>query len=267
MARAMSVALWSLALATALAGGAFAAIYLRQEALIFQPEALSPGHAFDVPGAVEESIEVAGARLSALHLRLPDPKGVVFYLHGNGGSLAGWFDDADFYRRVNYDLFMLDYRGYGKSTGRIRGEGQLRADIEAAWRQVAPRYCGRRTVFFGYSLGTGLAAGLAVREHPDLVILAAPYWSMAELARLHHPLIPGFLLRYRLETFRDVERIAAPVLILHGEGDALIPIAQAERLAAVAARGQLVRIAGAAHNDLERFEQYHAAIAKRLAAL
>ena len=94
----------------------------------------------------------------ALHLRLPAPKGVVFFLHGNGGSLESWFINPEFYRRANYDLFMIDYRGYGKSTGQIESEAQLRADVRAAWATVAPQYAGRKVVFYGRSLGTGLAA-------------------------------------------------------------------------------------------------------------
>ncbi len=110
---------------------------------MFQPDVLPPTHRFDRLGADVQELTIPlddGATLSALHLRLPKPRGLVFYLHGNAGSLQSWFVNADFYRRAGYDLFMLDYRGYGKSTGRIESEAQLRADVRAAWDRIAPRW-------------------------------------------------------------------------------------------------------------------------------
>lgn len=242
-------------------------LYWRQEALLFFPEPLPAGYAFELPDVVEVSVPVDGARLSSLHLRLPKPKGVVFFLHGNGGNLASWFVNTAFYRQANYDLFMLDYRGYGKSTGRIQSEAQLRSDVAAAWRQIAPLYEGRRKVILGRSLGTALAAGLAATVRPDLTILVSSYWSMTELTRIYFPFAPAALLRYRLETFRDIARIDGLVVLLHGEQDELIPIAHSVRLQSVARTAQFVRVAGAAHNDLQDFAEYRNAIAERLAGL
>jgi pimeloyl-ACP methyl ester carboxylesterase len=166
-----------------------------------------------------------------------------------------------------FELFMLDCHGYGKSTGRIQSEVQLRSDVAAAWRQVAPRYRGLRTVVYGRSLGTALAAGLAAQIQPDLTILVSPYWSMAAMARLHYPLLPTALLRYPLRTFEDLARIQGPVLLIHGDRDALIPFDHSVRLQAVARNVQLVRIEGAAHNDLQDADQYLQAIADSLARI
>ncbi|MEI2518161.1 alpha/beta hydrolase, partial [Acinetobacter baumannii] len=85
----------------------------------------------------EHFVDVPGARLSVLQLRLPAPRGVVFFLHGNGDNLQTWLVNTDFYRWAGFDLVMMDYRGYGKSTGRIESEAQLHADVEAVWRSVA----------------------------------------------------------------------------------------------------------------------------------
>ncbi|MBN8454364.1 alpha/beta hydrolase, partial [Accumulibacter sp.] len=148
----------------ALAGLAYlvllAWIYHHQERLIFRPAPLPATHRFALADVHEVAIPVAGATLSALHLRLPNPRGLIFFLHGNSGNAADWLTSTDFYRAANYDLLLLDYRGYGKSGGRIESEEQLRADVRAAWQAVAPAYAGRRTVIYGRSLGTALAAGL-----------------------------------------------------------------------------------------------------------
>ena len=244
-----------------------AAIYWYQEILIFHPVPLAADYVFDQPDVVELAISTDGAVLSGLRLRLPDPKGIVFYLHGNAGNLVDWFADTSVYRQSNFDLFMLDYRGYGKSTGRIRSEAQLRADVAAAWQQIAPLYPTCHKVILGRSLGTALAARLAAEVRPDLTILVSPYWSMRELSRMHFPLWPAALVRYPLETFRDVARIDGPVLLLHGGRDALIPFAHSVRLQAVARSAQLVGIAAAAHNDVEDFAEYRRAIAERLVKL
>lgn len=257
----------AVAIVIALFAALVAAIYYHQELLIFHPERLAADYVFDQPNVDELAIATDGAVLSALHLRLPDPKGIVFYLHGNAGNLASWFADTSVYRQSNFDLFMLDYRGYGKSTGRIQSEAQLRADVVAAWQRIAPLYQGRRKVIMGRSLGTALAARLAAQFRPDLTILVSAYWSMRELGRMHFPLWPSALVRYRLETFRDVARIDGPLLLLHGGRDTLIPLAHSVRLQAVARSAQLVGIAAAAHGDVEDFAEYRRTIAEYLAKL
>ena len=115
-----------------------AALWWGQERLLFMPQPLPSDHRFELGSDVHErTIDVPGARLHALHLQLPAPRGVVFFLHGNAGNLQSWFVDLEFYRSANFDLFMLDYRGYGKSAGRIESEAQLHADVRAAWTNLA----------------------------------------------------------------------------------------------------------------------------------
>ena len=242
-------------------------VYLRQERLLFQPEPLAAAHEFGLPDVREVRIDVDGATLSALHLKLPQPRGVVFFLHGNNGNLATWFTNSDFYRKANYDLFMLDYRGYGKSSGRIESEAQLRADVRAAWDRVAPQYAGKRKVIYGRSLGTGLASGLAAEVHADLTILVSPYCSMGELMHQYYPLLPAALLRYPLDTCSDVGQIHGRLLLVHGEEDALIPISQSERVLSFAPQATLLRIPGAAHNDVHQFSTYTDALLETLKSL
>src|SRR6267378_4894014 len=134
--------------------GLLGLVYLRQEKLIFFPEPLPADFPLAIPDVEQVLIRVDGATLLALHLKLPRPKGVVFFLHGNAGNLADWFVDTPLYRSANFDLFMIDYRGYGKSSGRIESEEQLHADVRKAWDIVAPLYAGKRIVIYGRSLGT-----------------------------------------------------------------------------------------------------------------
>ena len=243
-----------------------ALLWWRQEWLIFRPHTLPADWVFDQgPDVHERWIEVPGGRLNALHLKLPTPDGVVFFLHGNGGSLEGWFGNLDVYRRANLDLFMIDYRGYGKSPCCITSEAQLHADVRAAWQAIAPAYAGKARVFYGRSLGTGLAAVLAAEVQPELTILGSPYHSMAALAEEHYPWVPKAVLRYPLATAEALPRVTTPVLMLHGTQDRLIDISHARRLQALRPQTTLVEIEGAGHPDVARFEAYRAAVAAALA--
>jgi alpha-beta hydrolase superfamily lysophospholipase len=242
------------------------ALWVGQEKLLFHPRTLPADHRFNFGDDVHEVfIDVPGARLHALHLRLPAPDGVVFYLHGNAGHLQSWFVNTDVYRRANLDLFMLDYRGFGKSTGRIESQAQLQADVGAAWQHVAARYEGRHRVFIGRSLGTGLAAALAAEVQPELTVLISPYESIQALAGEIYPWVPGALLRYPLRTDEILPMLKGPVLLLHGDRDATIPVEHSRRLLAAAPKSRLVVIEGAGHNDLQAFEAYRQALAEALA--
>ena len=239
-----------------------------QERLLFAPERLPLDYRFAFGADVHErTVAVPGATLHALHLQLAAPRGVVFFLHGNAGSLRGWFSDLDVYRRANVDLFMIDYRGYGKSTGRIDSEAQLHADVRAAWDSMAGRYAGKKCVLLGRSLGSGLAAQLALTVQPDLTVLVSPYASMRALAADHYPWVPGAALRYPLATDAAIAQLRTPVLLLHGELDTLIAPwhSEALRSANPAVRFHLVK--GAGHNDLESFDDYHAVLRAALDAL
>jgi hypothetical protein len=258
-------------LVAALAVAGYAAVlgglYVAQERLLFPATPLPADHAFRFAQPFTEMrIAVPGASLDALLFAQPAPRGLVFFLHGNAGNLETWTTGIDFYRRVNYDLFIFDYRGYGKSTGRIQSEDQLVADVRAAWDAIAPRYRGLPIVIYGRSLGTGLAARLAREVDPALVVLVSPYASIAAAAHRAYPIAPEWLVRYPLRTDAIIGEIRAPLLLVHGSDDRVIPPADSERLRALA-RGPVdyVPIAGAGHHDIHRFPAYLDLLADRLA--
>ena len=236
---------------------AITALWWGQEGLLFHPVPLPAEHNFRQAADVHETwVAVPGARLNALHLKLPNPDGVVFFLHGNAGNLERWFVNTDFYRRANLDLFMLDYRGFGKSSGRIESQAQLEADVRAAWAQVAPAYAGKKRVIYGRSLGTGLAAMLAAENRSELTVLVSPYASMVQMAAEKYPWVPAAVLRYPLRTDERLPLVQGPLLLVHGDRDTLIPIVHSERLQALVPRARLLRVPGAAHGDIQGFPVY-----------
>lgn len=243
-------------------------LYLKQERLIFPGRPLAADYKYQFDQRFEEvRIPVPGATLDALHFMQDNPRGLVFFLHGNGGNLQTWTTGIDFYRRVNYDLFIVDYRGYGKSTGTIESEAQLHADVRAAWEAIAPRYRGKPIVIYGRSLGTGLAASLAAEVDAQLLVMVSPYSSLVAAAKEDYPYAPEWLLKYPLRTDQLIGRVNMPIILLHGSEDRRIPLAHSQRLAALArAPIELIVVDGAGHNDIHRFPHYLDTLAARIGA-
>jgi alpha-beta hydrolase superfamily lysophospholipase len=253
--------------------GAVGWLYFRQERLLFEPDPLP----LDEPICTDRDsreffIDVPGAKLSVAHLACPKPRGVFFFLHGNSGNLKKWFVELDAFRQANFDVVMFDYRGFGKSSGQIESEDQLRADVRAVWDHFAPMYEGKRVVVSGQSLGTGLAAGLAAQlssdgHAPDLTLLVSPYSSMQALAAELYPWVPAQVLRYPLHTLQHAAKLLGPVMLIHGDRDELIPIHHSETLCSAMRSAKLLRVTGAGHSDVHQFPTVRKALASALGAL
>jgi len=262
-----------LAAVGALYTAAIGYLWFRQESLLFEPTRLAADEPLvDDPDVHERMVDVPGAQLSTAHLRLPDPRGVVFFLHGNSGNLRDCLVDLDAFREVNFDVVMFDYRGYGKSTGCIASEEQLRADVRTVWEQFAGQYEGKRVVISGQSLGTALAAGLAAElcaagHTPDLTLLVSPYSSMRALADELYPWVPRQVLRYPLHTAEAAARLSGPLMLIHGDKDELIGIHHSEALRTAAPAAQFLRVEGAGHSDVHKFPSFRKALAGALGAL
>lgn len=272
----MVYAIFSASLALAIGAiyvGAVGWLYFRQERLLFEPDPLPADEPICTDADTREFfVEVEGARLSVAQLSCPNPRGVFFFLHGNSGNLKKWFVELDAFRQANFDVVMFDYRGFGKSTGQIESEEQLRADVMAVWRHFAPMYAGKRVVISGQSLGTGLAAGLAAHLcsdgcAPDLTLLVSPYSSMKALAAELYPWVPLQVLRYPLHTLEHAAKLLGPVMLIHGEKDELIPIHHSEKLCSAFRSAQLVRVDGAGHSDVHRFPSVRKALLSALGRL
>ena len=245
-------------------------LYVSQERLLFQSVVIPASQPLAAlktqgDGVNEFTVTVPGATLSGLQLKLPNPKGVVFFLHGNSGNLDTWFVNTEIYRQNNMDLVMIDYRGFGKSTGQIESEAQLRSDVRAAWDFIAPQYVGKKLVVYGRSLGSGLAAGLSAELTDDaakggaivdMTVLVSPYSSMRTLTGQIYPYVPQVVLRYPLRTDQLVPKIKSPLLLIHGEQDTFIPPSHSLALKAIVKRARLLLIPGAAHSDIHKFDQY-----------
>ncbi|HEY6995094.1 MAG TPA: alpha/beta hydrolase [Xanthobacteraceae bacterium] len=243
---------WTLILAVFYCG-LVALLYLTQRALQYFPERFRTAPAAaGLPEAEEVELDTAdGERVIAWHLPPRGEKPVFLYFHGNGASLR-W--RVDRFRALTADgsgLVALSYRGYGGSSGRPTEAGLVN-DALAAYAFACARYQPVRVVLWGESLGSGVAVALAA-EHPvGHVILEAPFTSAADVGAGHYWFVPvRLLMKDQFRSDLRIGKVTAPVLVLHGDRDYVVPIALGERLyALIDAPKRFVRFPGAGHDGL-----------------
>jgi uncharacterized protein len=235
-------------------------IYFIQDKFIFKPEKLPPGfeYKYDVPFK-ELNFDVSpGVRINGLHFYRPHPQGLILYLHGNTRSIKGWAKYAQDFYRYNYDVVLVDYRGFGKSTGR-RGERDMLNDIQFVYDTLLQECPTQRMLLYGRSIGSGFAAKIAADNDPYYLILDSPYYNFRKVVERFLPMLPvRYVLRYHLRTDLWLPRVRCHTYIIHGTRDWLIPIRQSERLQRLnPSKITLIRIHGGGHNNLNTFPEYH----------
>jgi len=178
----------------------------------------------------------------------------VLIFNGNAGNRSFRAPLADRLARRGIASLLMDYRGYAENPGAPSEDGLAR-DARAGREYLTGRPDVDRTrlVYFGESLGTGVAVGLA-SEHPPLaLILRSPFTSMVDVGRHHYPFLPiRWLLRDRFDSLDRIGQVTCPVLVIAGDRDGIIPVALSERLySAAPSLKRMVTIEGADHNDEE----------------
>ena len=240
-------------------------MYVAQERLIFFPEHLPKDHLFTFSLSFEEVfIPVGKDQLHALAFEQPNAIGTILYFHGNAGSLASWGYVYEHFKNLPYNIFIVDYRGYGKSDGEISSEAQLQKDALAVYLFAKQQFPQSQFVFYGRSIGTGIASWLATQHPPKILILESPYFNLPTLVKDIYPFVPKFLVKYALMNNIYVSKLTIPVHLLHGTNDELIPFHHSERLKSSCPKAELHTIEGGGHNDLSVFPKYHDTIQKIL---
>lgn len=207
-------------------------VYFNQAEMVFIANKLPKDYKFEFSQNFEE-VNIPsfdGKSQNGLLFKIANPKGLIFYLHGNAGSLDTWGNCAKIYTDLGYDFFILDYRGFGKSEGEIESQGQVFRDLNVFYDAVASKYKHQKTIIIGYSIGTGLATYLASIKKPDKLILQAPFYNFLELSSGSVPYFPDFLKKFQFETNKYIVEVKAPIYIFHGNEDQLIPYDNSVRL-------------------------------------
>lgn len=238
-------------------------VYFVQERFIFKPEKLKADFRFQYENPFEELFfdTAPGVRINGLHFFRNNPKGLILYFHGNTRSIKGWAKYARDFYRYEYDVVLVDYRGFGKSTGK-RTEKDMLKDMQFVYDRLTEKYAQHDVLVYGRSMGSGFAAKIAADNSPRYLILDAPYYSFLKVAERFLPIVPlRWVLRFHLRTDIWIRKVNCHTYIIHGTRDWLIPIKHSEKLQQFSPQKiTLIRIHGGGHNNLPSFPEYHSFI-------
>jgi uncharacterized protein len=237
-------------------GGLTAVMYVAQRKLMYFPESLRTTPVAAGFAAAEEIVldTADGERVIAWHVPPRANNAVVLYFHGNAGALRLRAERFGAITADGTGLLGLSYRGYGGSSGTPTETGLL-ADADAAYAFAATRYVPDRIVLWGESLGTAVAVALASQRKVAGVILESPFTSAADLGASVYWFMPvRLLMKDQFHSDERIGRVTAPVLIIHGTADNVVPMSYGEKLFALANEPKrLVRIPGGGHVNLDGF--------------
>jgi uncharacterized protein len=251
----MTLLKWLIAAAAAF-GGFVALMYLTQRALMYHPETFRTppvvAGLFDVQELVLDTAD--GEKVIVWYAPPQRDLPLVLYFHGNAGSLRNRADRFRALIKDGYGLVALSYRGYGGSTGSPSEAGMI-ADAQTAYAFATAHVPPERIVVFGESIGTGVAVALAATQRIWRLVLESPFTSAADVAaRVYWYLPVRFLMKDQFHSDERIGKVTAPLLVLHGERDQVVPIALGERLFALANEPKrFVRFPLGYHVDLDRY--------------
>jgi len=228
-------------------------LFIFQSRFIYFPERSLMADPTDI-GLEFEDVALTtsdGVTLSAWFIPSEESRGTVLFCHGNAGNISHRLDSIRIFNRLGLDILIFDYRGYGESEGSPDETGTYR-DAEAAWRYLVETrdVDPDRIVVFGRSLGGAVAAWLAERHTPAMLIVESSFVSLADVGSRLYPYLPvSLIIRYRYDTAACLAGVGCPVLVVHSRDDETMPYDQALRLFQAAREPKrLLEISGS-HNQ------------------
>ncbi len=237
------------------------ALYFLQEKILFRPTVLTQTYVFKFSHPFEELFLKAedNAVINALHFKAEQPKGVILYFHGNAGDLSRWGQITEYFVDRNYDVLVMDYRTYGKSTGAL-SEHALYSDAQMCYDYLKEHYKEEAISIYGRSLGTGIGTYIAANNKPKQLILETPYYDIPDVAKHRFPFFAvKSMLHYKLPTHEFIQNVSCNISMIHGTNDYVVPIKSGEKLFKTAPKNltSLTVIENGSHNNLVQFESYH----------
>ncbi|WP_047547970.1 alpha/beta hydrolase [Psychroserpens sp. Hel_I_66] len=237
-----------------------ASLYFLQEKLLFLPSELPQDYQYEFKYPFEEIFLTpeADVSINAIHFKTENPKGAILYFHGNAGDLSRWGTISEFFVAKGYDVFIMDYRTYGKSKGKL-SEQAFYDDAQFCYGYLLKSYPEEHITLYGRSLGTGIATFLASNNKPKQLILETPYYSILDVAKQRFPIFPvSLLLKYKFPSNEFIVDVKCPITMFHGTDDGIVPYSSAEKLKAVAPKENttFITIEGGSHNNLIDFDTY-----------
>ena len=237
-------------------------LYYLQEKLIFHPVPLPHDYIFNFDFPFREiNIPLNATDTLNIVQFLPASgidKGAVLYFHGNRGNINRYAKYAKNFTKNGYEVWMADYPGYGKTTGKLSEENLYKQAMEV-YKLANSKFNKDSIIIFGKSLGSGIAAWLASKKSCKRLILETPYYSMTDLLSHYAPIYPTFAMaHFKLPTFEYLQEVKAPVTIFHGNDDGVIPYSNGYKLTKKFKPGdEFITIDKGGHNNLNDFSLFH----------
>ena len=236
-----------------LAGGII--LYFIQDLLLFHPKPLLPRHRFSFRQPFEEvNSAVDNRNLNFIKFKTLGPRnGIVLFFHGNMENVEHYGDYPPLFTKNGYEVWMTDYPGFGKSTGK-RSEKTMYQDALLIYEKAGGQISPDSIIIYGKSIGTGVASFLASRRKSRQLILETPYYSIDALAKHFFPIYPvRSLMKYSFPTYQYLKKVNSPLTLFHGTRDKVVPYSQSKQLADENHQVELVTIENGRHNNLAAF--------------
>lgn len=229
------------------------ALYALQGSILYQPASQLVATPADWGMAYEDVFLTTsdGVGIHGWHITRPRARGTVLFFHGNAGNISHRRSTVQRFRELGLDVFLIDYRGYGRSGGSPDESGTYR-DARAAWDHLTDErgVPAGEIIVAGRSLGAAIAGWLAVRETPAGVVLESPFTSVPALAADLYPYVPARRLsRFEYPTLDYVEKMSRPLLLIHAREDRIVPFAHSERIYEAASEPRELVALDGGHND------------------
>lgn len=226
-----------------------AALYFLQDRFIFDPHPLPDDFSFQV--GTEVNLPVSeNVQLNCLWVKKKKSKGVLLYFHGNRGNISRALYQANRLGVSDYDLFIPDYRSYGKSDGKLINDKQLLEDAAKVYMFVKKKYPENKIHILGYSLGSGMASQVAKLNNPAQLILVAPFTSLTAIKNKYLWMFPNFLLKFKLSNEKHLEEVSCPITLIHGTADKIISYDFSTQLKKKFPQIRLISKEGVSHRGL-----------------
>ena len=234
-------------------------LFTFQEKLIFLPEEIESEYVYNFPFDFEEvNLRTEDNQtINGLHLKAENPKGMVLFFHGNKGNLIRWGEITSYFTQFNYDVFVIDYRGYGKSTGAF-DETQMYKDAQLSYEYAKKHFNEDQIVVYGRSLGSTFAAKVGVAFNPKHVILEAPFYNLHKVANYKYKIIPKFMLNFKFKTNELIPQITSPITIFHGTNDRVTSFEDSQQLFELISNEtkELILLENGTHHNVRDFDAY-----------
>lgn len=235
------------------------AFFYLQDYFLFRPVAIPSNQPFSFEQPFKELLLPYNEtiKISIVQFTTKDTaKGVVLYFHGNRTNITRYASANTLFTNQGYEVWMIDYPGYGKSTGAHQEKIFYEFALQL-YKLARARYQPNQIILYGRSLGSGIAAQLASIRDCKKLILETPYYSFPSIIGTYAPIYPmERMIQFKIPTWKYLQEVTAPVLILHGTNDWTIPLRNAEKLRPYLKEKDVFKIIdGGAHNDLWNFEE------------